>query len=62
MDINLQQQCIKEASNFGNTVYMNVCNGSSSIVPWGSLDWFGWIFIGVCVVVLGYFGYKIIKL
>jgi uncharacterized membrane protein YukC len=34
-------QCIKSATNFGETIYTNVCNGTIATVPWGTFDWFG---------------------
>lgn len=38
--INLNSaECIKEVRNIGNTVYQNICDGTSSVVPWGSADW-----------------------
>lgn len=49
-------QCVKEAHNFGSDVYTNICNGATSVVNWGSADWFwniaGITFFGVFVAVM----------
>lgn len=37
-DITLTADCIKSVSNFGSTTYMNICTGTSSVVPWGAMD------------------------
>jgi hypothetical protein len=39
MDISLTKDCVKQASNFGVTVYHNICTGADTSVPWGTLDW-----------------------
>lgn len=31
--------CLKSASHFGSNTYHNVCNGTTTVVPWGSVDW-----------------------
>ena len=51
-------ECIKSASNFGETVYSNICTGAQTIVPWGSVDYVGAfmamiIAIGVASVLFG---------
>lgn len=43
-------QCIKQSNNFGSTMIQNICDGSTAIVPWGSLDWLG--FFGLCAFAL----------
>jgi len=60
--MDIQEHCMKEVHNFGNTVYQNICYNSPSVVGWGSLDWFWIIFAGVCLVLASYIAYKIIKL
>lgn len=44
MNIDLQSQslgeCLKEVNNFGHTKLINICDGSFSVVPCGSVDWF----------------------
>ena len=34
------QQCLREVNNIGETVVMNICNGTQTVVPWGTADWF----------------------
>lgn len=34
--------CIQEATNFGNWTFTNICSDKVIVVPWGSLDWFGY--------------------
>ena len=41
------EMCLKEVSNIGSTTYMNICDGTSSVVAWGSADWF---LLGVLIV------------
>ena len=31
--------CIQQASYIGHTAFYNVCSGTHTDVPWGSLDW-----------------------
>lgn len=45
MDINLTKDCIKEAQNWGSTTYFNICTNESSKVPWGFMDFLGWILL-----------------
>jgi len=33
-------ECIKSASSFGYTTFTNICNGTTTRVDWGALDWF----------------------
>jgi hypothetical protein len=46
-DINLNQnvvaECLKGTYDFGGTTIHNVCAGTTTYLPWGSLDWFGMI-------------------
>lgn len=44
VDLN-NAECIKDVNNIGNHVYHNICNGSTTVVGWGTTDW-------VCAVVL----------
>jgi len=32
-------ECIKEISNFGNTVFVNICNGTETTVLWGTFNY-----------------------
>lgn len=48
-------ECIKSTSKIGETIYMNICNGSISSVPWGGADWIIFIFLcgmALCVLAL----------
>jgi hypothetical protein len=32
--------CIKEVrNNIGHTIFHNICDGTTEMVPWGTLDW-----------------------
>ncbi len=31
--------CIKEVRNIGHTIFHNICDGTTEMVPWGTLDW-----------------------
>jgi len=33
------EKCIQQTSEFGRTVYQDICNGGSRIVPMGGVDW-----------------------
>ena len=45
IDAKTLSQCLKSTSNFGNTVYNNICTGESSVVNWGGVDWAFCIFL-----------------
>lgn len=32
-------QCIRQASSWGHETFLNICNGETHILQWGSLDW-----------------------
>ena len=49
LDLN-SQQCIKDISNFGETVYQNICNGTETVVPWGTMDYVGIGLLGFFVL------------
>jgi hypothetical protein len=42
LDLNASA-CIQSASSIGHTTYINICNGVTHIVQWGSLDWLGFV-------------------
>lgn len=45
---NTLKECLKEQSQFGQTVYHNICSGTQTIVPWGGVDWmFAYVGFGV---------------
>ena len=47
-DLNLNSTaCIKNQSNIGSDVVHNICTGKITIVPWGSADWLGAIFLSL---------------
>lgn len=53
MDLNLNQQslehCLKQINNIGSTTYVNICDGTTHTVPWGSL---GWIVAAFAIVLI----------
>lgn len=49
-DINLAtKECLKSISSFGETVYQNICDGTTTTVPWGFMDYIGFG-VGVLLV------------
>lgn len=42
--------CIRQVNNFGETVYMNICNNTSTVVPWGTMDWVGGAVLAILVL------------
>jgi hypothetical protein len=58
MDINANiAKCIEHTNDFGSTVIHNICNGTTQVVPWGSLDWTLAAVLGTfAVVVIAMFG------
>lgn len=49
-DINLAtKQCLKDISYFGETVYQNICDGTSTTVPWGSIDY---VMFGIVILMV----------
>ena len=40
MNIDLSNKdCMKSVTNIGETIYMNICDGSHNVVPWGTVDY-----------------------
>lgn len=55
-DINLNiATCFRDVTRFGQNEIFNVCNGTSSFVPWGLGQWIGASILGLvfAVVVFG---------
>ena len=50
-------ECLRQVYDIGETTVMNICNGSSSVVPWGTIDWAGYIL--ATALVLGLIGFLI---
>lgn len=48
-------QCIKSTANWGSEVFINICNGVTHTIPWGSLDWTGAVFLATFGTLLGLF-------
>lgn len=49
-------ECIKSVSHFGDTLYVNICNGTSQTVAWGGVDWalvYFLLSLGVLVILGG---------
>lgn len=44
-------ECIKSSNRIGETIYYNICSGSTRAVPWGSMDWFGAVFLALLILV-----------
>lgn len=41
-ELNVNQnyaECIKSVSNWGETVYANICTHATQVVAWGSMDY-----------------------
>lgn len=60
-------QCIKEAHNFGEDIYYNICAGTAQTVPWGTMDYLGTVGLitmltAVTVMVVGMVGLMIYDL
>jgi hypothetical protein len=56
VDSKTLEQCLKEISNWGGTTYQNICDGTSKFVPWGSVDYFWYLTLGIAgIVVVGLF-------
>ena len=55
-NVNLAE-CLKTVSDFGVNHIHNVCSGSITDVPWGSVDWLGFFGIaGFIIAVILMFG------
>lgn len=50
VDLSQVADCIKSSNYFGQTIYYNICNGTSHIVPWGGCDW-AWVFVPVAIAI-----------
>lgn len=51
-NIQITKDCIQSINNIGSTTYQNICNGSSSVVGWGSGDWVLSILVGIILLVV----------
>lgn len=50
--MNQNIDCLVAIKNFGATVYANLCNNASTIVPWGFWDWVeGILILSACLIV-----------
>ncbi len=47
-NINLAM-CLKSQMNIGEEIVHNICNGTISVVPWGTADWIAAVFIGTFI-------------
>ena len=45
------KECIKSYEKLGETVYQNICNGETQIVPWG-IGGFGLAIGGILVIII----------
>lgn len=65
-DINLNSaQCIRTMSDWGQDTVHNICNGSQTVIQWGTMDYAGWVVGGsllaaVGLIILG-FGAFVVK-
>jgi len=57
-NLNLNE-CFKEVSNIGSTTYQNICDGTSQVVPWGSMMW---VMIFFITLVFGFFVYMMLDI
>lgn len=57
-NVQVTTDCLKRVENFGSTTWMNVCNGTSHVVPWGSMSIFMVVFVLLILVWLGVFMFK----
>ena len=64
-NINLEQynsslaECIKKVVNFHGVTYQNICDGTSQVVPWGSMMW---VMIFFITLVFGFFVYMMLDI
>lgn len=42
------KECIRVVSNFGSSTYQNICDDTSTVVPWGTMDYF----LGLSVILM----------
>ena len=52
IDTKKKEQCLKTMSSFGSTTYYNICTNTTTIVPWGSVDWGRAVACSVFVVII----------
>jgi hypothetical protein len=48
-------ECVRTVSNIGGSIVKNICSGTETPVPWGTLDWalfYGLGGIGLVVVLM----------
>ena len=52
LDIGIAQEMLKQISHIGGNTYVNLLDGTSTYVPWGTLDWFGNILAFALIVAI----------
>ena len=45
-------ECIKEQSNVGETIYHNICSNETYKIAWGSDTWVGVIMVFIVVLLI----------
>lgn len=60
--INLNDaKCIQSMTNWGESVIYNICSGTNTHLPWGTMDYIGTLFlIAIGVAFLGMIGAMIL--
>jgi hypothetical protein len=59
-NIQITKDCIKDILGIGQTTYVNICNGTQHLVPWGAGDWVIGIVAGIsCLFFIGFVFYII---
>lgn len=53
IDSKTLEMCLKTIDNIGSTTYQNICNGTESIVPWGTMDWLSFLFVALVALIVG---------
>lgn len=44
--------CLREVKNIGSTTVMNICTDTAVLVPWGTMDWLGFTFLGMLLALV----------
>lgn len=55
IDAKTLEWCLKSISNFGGTIYQNLCTGEKTFVAWGNADWVAAVLlslIGIAITAL----------
>lgn len=50
--IQIVPECLKTMIGWGHDTVYNVCRETSQVIPWGFMDYMGWILFVVIIIII----------